>query len=118
MKAMPIANYLLINKNSISKVRNKKINISNDILYKSPLQKLFKNNIIKEYSSNNCNDKKLKNNQNIHKKYINLIFSKRNKSIDLGISNKNKNNRMNKKNDFSIVLINNNINYLTNNSQI
>ena len=118
MKAMPIANYLLINKNSISKVRNKKINISNDILYKSPLQKLFKNNIINDYSSNNCNDKKLKNNQNIHKKYINLIFSKRNKSIDLGISNKNKNNRMNKKNDFSIVLINNNINYLTNNSQI
>ena len=73
-KVMPIANYFLINNNYINKVRNKKINISNDIFYKSPLQKLFKNKIIKEYSSNNCNDKKFKNNQNIHKKFINLIF--------------------------------------------
>ena len=115
-------NYLYINKNPIykNKNKNKKINITNDTEYKSPLPKLFKYNLNKDYSTNNYNDKKINNYQKIHQKYINLIFSKKNKSIDLtnSINNNSKIKRRNNTKDFNIFVINNNINFLTKNSSL
>ena len=97
-------NYLFRNNNSINNSKKKKelMNISNQE-YKSPLNK---NNIKKNISKNFIQNKYHKF-QKIHKKYMTLLNSKRNLSIDLGNSFIKSNNNRNNNNALNIILINN-----------